>query len=247
MALMFAVASDGPLGSQDGNENPHLAWACGVPHRHPGWQARLHRSVSERQSEVPAGRGRARARRRDLHHARPRRPLRRHDRAGREVRLHGGGAGRARRLAAAEARGRERARSEQGRHGRARRRQGHAHARAALVEHERRDVRGRALRPRRRAGGRLQALLRRRHERLRRHGPDRADLRAGARRAADRRPLHDGSARGCRRARAARREALRAVPLRHLPASSTGTPEQLRELAPGVEILAPEPGGTVEL
>ena len=27
----------------------------------------------------------------------------------------------------------------------------------------------------------------------------------------------------------------------------TGTPEQLRELAPGVEILAPEPGGSVEL
>jgi len=27
----------------------------------------------------------------------------------------------------------------------------------------------------------------------------------------------------------------------------TGTPEQLRELAPGVEVLAPEPGGSVEL
>jgi len=27
----------------------------------------------------------------------------------------------------------------------------------------------------------------------------------------------------------------------------TGTPDQLRELAPGVEIVAPEPGGTVEL
>jgi L-ascorbate metabolism protein UlaG (beta-lactamase superfamily) len=27
----------------------------------------------------------------------------------------------------------------------------------------------------------------------------------------------------------------------------TGTPEQLRELAPGVEIIAPEPGGSVEL
>ena len=26
-----------------------------------------------------------------------------------------------------------------------------------------------------------------------------------------------------------------------------GTPEQLRELAPGVEILEPEPGGSVEL
>ena len=27
----------------------------------------------------------------------------------------------------------------------------------------------------------------------------------------------------------------------------TGTPEELRALAPGVEILAPEPGGTVEV
>ncbi len=27
----------------------------------------------------------------------------------------------------------------------------------------------------------------------------------------------------------------------------TGTPEKLRELAPGVEIIAPEPGGSVEL
>jgi L-ascorbate metabolism protein UlaG (beta-lactamase superfamily) len=26
-----------------------------------------------------------------------------------------------------------------------------------------------------------------------------------------------------------------------------GTPEQLRELAPGIEVLAPEPGGSVEL
>ena len=27
----------------------------------------------------------------------------------------------------------------------------------------------------------------------------------------------------------------------------TGTPEKLRELAPGVEIIAPEPGGSLEL
>jgi L-ascorbate metabolism protein UlaG (beta-lactamase superfamily) len=26
-----------------------------------------------------------------------------------------------------------------------------------------------------------------------------------------------------------------------------GTPDQLRELAPGVEVIAPEPGGSVEL
>ena len=56
------------------------------------------------------------------------------------------------------------------------------------------DVRGRAVRPRRRVEDGFEALLRRRHERLRRHGADRADLRAGRRGAADRRPLHDGPA-----------------------------------------------------
>ena len=41
-------------------------------------------------------------------------------------------------------------------------------------------------------------------------------------------------------------EAVRPVPLRHLP-DPAGTPEELRELAPGVEVIAPEPGGSVEL
>ena len=62
---------------------------------------------------------------------------------------------------------------------------------------------GRAVRPRLRLRGRREALLRRRHERLRRHGADRAALRAGHRDPADRRPLHDGSEGGGRRARAA--------------------------------------------
>ena len=47
----------------------------------------------------------------------------------------------------------------------------------------------------------------------------RAPLRAAARRAADRRPLHDGPARGRDRARHARPAALRAVPLGHVPAA----------------------------
>ena len=47
-----------------------------------GRQARLRRSVPQRQPEVPRGRAAARARRHDPRHARARRPLRRHDRAG---------------------------------------------------------------------------------------------------------------------------------------------------------------------
>ena len=68
------------------------------------------------------------------------------------------------------------------------------------------------------ARGRPRRVLRRRHLRLRRHGADRAALRAGLRRAADRRPLHDGAARGRGRARAARQPAVHSVPLRHVPA-----------------------------
>ena len=90
-------------------------------------------------------------------------------------------------------------------------------------------------------------LLRRGHERLRRHDADRPDLLAGRRRAADRRPLHDGPARGRGRARAAR--VPRCVPCHYgtFPLL-TGTPDALRALAPeGVEILAPEPGETLVL
>ena len=85
-------------------------------------------------------------------------------------------------------------------------RQGHAHPREPLVEHATTatylgEPCGLVVRAR----GRHEALLRRRHERLRRHGADRADLRAGRRDPADRRPLHDGPEGGGRRARAARR------------------------------------------
>ena len=111
----------------------------------------------------------------------------------------------------------------------------------------RRHVPRRVVRARLRARGRPQALLRRRHERLRRHGADRADLRAGRGRAADRRPLHDGPARGRCRARAARGEALRPVALRHLPAPHRHARKAARASAAGIEILAPEPGGAVEL
>ena len=53
---------------------------------------------------------------------------------------------------------------------------------------------GRVVRHRARVRGRPEGLLRRRYERLRRHGADRTDLRARRRGAADRRPLHDGTA-----------------------------------------------------
>ena len=52
------------------------------------------------------------------------------------------------------------------------------------------------------------ALPRRRHVRLRRHAADRADLRARPRHPPDRRPLHDGPARGRRGAGAARRASV---------------------------------------
>ena len=57
---------------------------------------------------------------------------------------------------------------------------------------------------------RQDALLRRRHVRVWRHAADRPHLPARRCDAPDRRPLHDGPARGCRRRRAARREARRA-------------------------------------
>ena len=92
----------------------------------------------------------ARADRRDRDHARPRRPSRRHRRAREEARLHRRRAGRARRLAAGQAGPRERPRPEQGRHRRGRRRQVHAHERAPLELEQRPRVHGRAVRDRRR-------------------------------------------------------------------------------------------------
>ena len=226
---MFDPGPDGPLGSRHGYDT-HLARALGVPRRHPGRQAHLRRPVPERQPEVPREREGTGARRRDLHHPRAQRPRRRHARPGEEVPVPRGCSGRASRLPldARRRRGRRRARPEQGRHGRPGRDQGHARARAALVQlHDRGAGRlgdgvgdrlhRRAVRARLRLRRGTQALLRRRHERLRRHGADRAPLRAGRRDSPDRRPLHDGSEGGGGRVRAARREALRAVPLRHVP------------------------------
>ena len=64
-------------------------------------------------------------------------------------------------------------------------------------------LRRRAVGPRRRDRGRADALLRGRHVHVRRHGADRARVQARPRHPADRRPLHDGAARGGGRARAA--------------------------------------------
>ena len=63
----------------------HLAGTFRLPDRHAGRQARLRRSVPQRQPEVPRGRARAGARRPHPAHARPRRPRGRHDRPVREV------------------------------------------------------------------------------------------------------------------------------------------------------------------
>ena len=110
-------------------------------------------------------------------------------------------------------------RPEQGRHGRGRRRQVHDDERLPLeLRATTARTRGEAGRDRRRARERHEGLLRRRHLRLRRHAADRAHLPPGRRRAADRRPLHDGSAGGGGRLRAARCEARRALPLRNVPA-----------------------------
>ena len=76
---------------------------------------------------------------------------------------------------------------------------------------------------------------------------DPAALRAGRRGAADRRPLHDGAGGG--RGRGGARRRTRVVPSHYgtFPLL-TGTPEALRQLLPpGVELLAPEPGETIEL
>ena len=83
--------------------------------------------------------------------------------------------------------------------------------------------------PRRHARERLQDLLRRRHLRVRRHGPDRRALRARRGDAADRRLLHDGAARGGQGRRAARREARHARRTTARSRSCTGTPQGLRD------------------
>ncbi len=62
----------------------------------------------------------------------------------------------------------------------------------------------------------------------------------------DRRSLHDGSRRGRCRARAARRQALRPLPLRDVSAPR-GDPGRAARPRPGVEVISPEPGETIEL
>ena len=106
---------------------------------------------------------------------------------------------------------------------------------------------GRAGRPRRHARERLQDLLRRRHVRVRRHGPDRRAVRARPGDAPDRRLLHDGPARGGQGRRAARREAGRADALRHVPGCSSARPRGCATSSPSagsrdVVVEEPSPG-----
>ena len=105
----------------------------------------------------------------------------------------------------------------------------------------------RGVRDRDQARGRPRRLLRRRHLRLRRHGADRAALRARLRGAADRRPLHDGPARG-RASRSTCSATRRCIPCHYgtFPLL-TGTPEQLQVEAPNATILELEPGDTMLL
>ena len=65
-------------------------------------------------------------------------------------------------------------------------------------------------------------------------------------RAPDRRPLHDGAARGCGRDRAASASA-RCVPCHYgtFPILTGNAGDAPRARAAGVEILAPEPGETL--
>ena len=228
----------------------HLARARRLPLRHPGRQAHLRRPVPDRQPEVPGGRARAGAGRRDLPHARPRRPRRRHRRAGAEVRLP---AWSRRSSCAAGSRGRASSRD-----------MAHAPNKGGTV-----DVDGIKVTL---TDANHSSSCRRRHVRSASRaascfeledGPtlyfagdtnvfgdmaaDRADLRAGRRRAADRRPLHDGPARGRCRARAARRQALRPVPLRHVPAPHRHARAAARARAAASRSSRPSPAETVEL
>ena len=111
---------------------------------------------------------------------------------------------------------------QQGRLAHGRGHQRHADRRPPLSSVERRGrhhrLHGRAGGPDHHARERLPDLLRRRHERVRRHGPDRRAVRARPGDAADRRLLHDGPDGGGEGRRAARREARPGDALRHLPA-----------------------------
>ena len=123
----------------------------------------------------------------------------------------------------------------------------HADERAPLELEQRPRVHGGAVRYRRRGRERDEALLRRRHLRLRGHGAHPPHLRARRRDPPDRRPLHDGSSRGGSVAL----ELLgtkRCVPCHYgtFP-PLVGTPAQLQELAPDVQVDEIEPGDSVTL
>ena len=87
-------------------------------------------------------------------------------------------------------------------------------------------------------------LLRRGHERLRRHAAHQAAVRARRRRAADRRPLHHGSARGGGCARVPRREALRPLPLGDVP-SADGNARRSCASSPTSRSSTWQPGDTI--
>ena len=129
-----------------------------------------------------------------------------------------------------------------------RRRQAHADPREPLVAPHPTAVRRRAVRLRHSARGRPDDLLRRRHERVRRHGADRR-----ARTSPDVAvlPIGDhytmGPDEAAVAARAARRARVRAVPLRDVPAAHRHAGRAARARSAGVEMLAPQPGETIAL
>ena len=100
----------------------------------------------------------------------------------------------------------------------------HAQHSSGTIDDDHMVVPRRARRLRVRGRERHEDLLRRRHERLRRHAADQAAVRAGRRGAADRRPLHDGpdARRLSHSSSSARRSASRATTARSR--SSPGRP-----------------------
>ena len=202
--------------------------------------------------EVPRQREGAGADRRDRDHARPRRPRRKHPRPRQEVRLHGRRAGRARRLARRMKKAVAEDKIRDPNKGGTVDLDGvkvtltHAQHSSGTIDRTT-CLHGRAVRLRVRGRERDEDLLRRGHERVRRHAADQAAVRARRGDPADRRPLHDGPEGGGCRARVPRR--ARCVPCHYgtFPLLA-GTPDQLRELAPpGVEIVEMQPGETVEV
>ena len=245
MAVIFVTAPDGPLGCPVHDHTTHLARACDLPYRHPERQANLRRPLPERQPEVPGGRGGARARRPDPDHARPRRPLGDTIELAEKFGCTDRRARRARRLAAWIKKVENVRDPNKG---------GTVdvdgvkvtltHAQhSSSIESENGPLRRRAVSA---SSSRLEDGLK-----IYFAGDTNvfgdmaliaATLRARRRRAPDRRPLHDGPARGGRRARAAGREALRAVPLRHASRSSSARLRSCASSRPASRCSSPRPG-----